>query len=31
MSYRNEWFLSEADENMGEVNHREMTEEFLID
>lgn len=30
MSYRNEWFLLEADDNMDEIEHREMTEEFLF-
>ena len=30
MSYRNEWFLLEADDNMDEIKHREMTEEFLF-
>ena len=30
MSYKNEWFLLEADDNIDEIEHREPTEEFLF-
>ena len=28
MSYKNEWFLLEADDNIDEIEHREPTEDF---
>ena len=30
MSYKNEWFLLEADDDIDEIEHREPTEEFLF-
>ena len=30
MSYKNEWFLFEADDDIDEIEHREPTEEFLF-
>ena len=30
MSYKNEWFLLEADDNIDEIEHREPMEEFLF-
>lgn len=30
MSYKDEWFLLEAEDDIDEIEHREPTEEFLF-